>query len=256
MPFIGLGVLHFAVALFFAIHAMRNSQQMYWLIILFTFPILGSLVYFFAVYLPGSKMERGVKKMASATAKGIVHTLDPKRELREAQEIFEYTPTAQNQMRLAAAQYGAGQFADAVVNYEACLVGPFSSDVTMRFGAALAYIGHQQHAQAINHLEAIRRENPTFKPEEVSLTLARSLTAAGRQSDAKTELSAANAKFGNVEVRAEYAIALVAAGEIRQATAIREEIARDMKRWSSHTSDLYMPVIRRLDAALAAVSKG
>ncbi len=255
MPAIGFGVLHFAVALFFAIHAMRNRQQMYWLIILFTFPILGSLVYFFAVYLPGSKMERGVKKMASATAKSIVASLDPTRELREAKEIFDYTPTAQNQMRLAAAQYGVGQFSDAVKNYEACLNGPFSSDVEMRFGAALAYIGNGQHPQAITHLEAIRKESPAFKPEEIALTLARTLTASGRKADAKAELAAANARFGNVEVRAEYAIALVADGQIRQATEIREEIGRDMKRWSSHTSDLYTPVIRRLDAALGAASK-
>lgn len=256
MPVIGFGVLHFALALFFAIHAMRNQRQMYWLIILFTFPILGSLVYFFAIFLPGSKVERGVKKMASATAKSIVATLDPTRELREAKEIFDYTPTAQNQMRLAAAQYGMAHFSDAVKNYEACLNGPFSSDVEMRFGAALAYIGNGQHPQAITHLEAIRKENPSFKPEEIALTLARTFTASGRQADAKAELTAANAKFGNVEVRAEYAIALVAVGEVRQATEIREEIGRDMKRWSSHTSELYMPVIRRLDAALGAATKG
>ena len=51
MPFVGLG-LHFLVAIFFAIHVVRSGQQMYWLIILFSFPLLGSLVYFFAIYLP------------------------------------------------------------------------------------------------------------------------------------------------------------------------------------------------------------
>jgi hypothetical protein len=252
MPIIGFGILHFAVALFFAVHALRNRQQMYWLIILFSFPVLGSLAYFFAVFLPGSRMERSVKKMATSTAKSIVSALDPTRELREAKEVFDYTPTAQNQMRLAAALYGMGHFSEAVKNYEACLNGPFSSDVEMRYGAALAYIGNTQHAQAITHLEAIRATNPQFKPEEIALTIARTLTAAGRNADAKAELAAANARFASAEVRAEYAIALVAAGEIRQATEIHDEIQRDMKRWSSHTRDLYMPVIRRLDAALSA----
>ena len=58
MPFLGLG-LHVIVALFFAIHAMRSGQQMYWLIILFSFPLLGSVVYFVAIYLPSSRLEAG-----------------------------------------------------------------------------------------------------------------------------------------------------------------------------------------------------
>ena len=255
MPAIGFGILHFAVALFFAVHAMRNRQPMYWLIILFSFPVLGSLVYFFAVYTPGSRMEHRVKKMASATAKGIVATLDPTRELREAKEVFDYTPTAQNQMRLAAAQYGMGHFADAVENYEASLDGPFAADVEMRYGAALAYIGNEQAARAITHLESIRRDSPQYKPEEIALTLARTFASAGRHADAKAELAAAYARFANTEVRAEYAISLADAGELKQANEIREEIARDMKRWSAHTRDLYMPVIRRLDAALAEKDK-
>ena len=48
MPFLGIG-LHVLVALFFAVHAMRTHQQMTWLFVLFSFPLLGSLVYFFAV---------------------------------------------------------------------------------------------------------------------------------------------------------------------------------------------------------------
>ena len=48
MPFVGLG-LHVLVALFFAIHAVRSGQNMYWLFILFVFPLLGSIVYFVVV---------------------------------------------------------------------------------------------------------------------------------------------------------------------------------------------------------------
>lgn len=62
MPFVGLG-LHFLIALFFAIHALRNGKQMYWLIILFSFPLLGSVAYFFSEYMSSSKLDRGVKKV-------------------------------------------------------------------------------------------------------------------------------------------------------------------------------------------------
>ena len=55
MPIFGLG-LHILIALFFAVHAMRHGKQMYWLIILFSFPLLGSVVYFVVEYLPASRM--------------------------------------------------------------------------------------------------------------------------------------------------------------------------------------------------------
>ena len=122
MPFAGLG-LHILVALFFAVHAVRSGQQMYWLIILFSFPLLGSLVYFLAIYLPDSRLQHGARKVVASAAKA----LDPTRELREARAAFDYTPTAQNQMRLAAALLAGGDAQEAARNYEACLKGPFLS---------------------------------------------------------------------------------------------------------------------------------
>ena len=48
MPFLGIG-FHVIVALFFAVHAVRTHQNLYWLFILFSFPLLGSVAYFFAM---------------------------------------------------------------------------------------------------------------------------------------------------------------------------------------------------------------
>src|ERR1700736_6881569 len=78
MPVLGLG-LHILVALFFAVHAVRSGQQMYWLMILFSFPLFGSIVYFLVIYLPNSRLEYGARKAVAAAAR----SLDPTRELRE-----------------------------------------------------------------------------------------------------------------------------------------------------------------------------
>ena len=78
MP-VALG-LHVLVALFFAVHAIRNGQQIYWLLILFSFPLLGSVVYFFAIYLPNSRLQSGARKVVATAARAI----DPSKELREA----------------------------------------------------------------------------------------------------------------------------------------------------------------------------
>ena len=47
-----LGILHIVVAVFFAVHALRTGRNMFWLLVLLMFPFLGSVVYFFAEFLP------------------------------------------------------------------------------------------------------------------------------------------------------------------------------------------------------------
>lgn len=248
MPFLGLG-LHVLIAIYFAVHAVRSGQQMYWLIILFSFPMLGSVVYFLVIYLPNSRLEHGARKAVAAAAR----TLDPTRELREARAAFDYTPTAQNQMRLARALLEAGSADEAATNYEACLKGPFAADPEIKFCAARAFVESGRHARAVAHLEEIRAVNPQFRAEQVSLLIARSLAGAGRSADARQEFEAAAQRFGSFEVRVEYAIWALTAGDHATADALQAELDKTMKHWSRHTRELNMDLVRRLNAARSAV---
>ena len=244
MPFVGLG-LHFFVAVFFAVHALRSGQQLYWLIILFSFPLLGSLVYFLAIYLPDSRLERGARKVVAAAAK----TLNPTRELKEAYAAFDYTPTAQNQMRLAAALLEAGQPLEAAQSYDACLKGPFASDLEIRLGASRAYFACERYAEAVTHLEFIRKTDPAFRAEQISLLLAQAFAGAGRPSDARAEFESAVERFGSFESRAEYAIWAATSGDTATSARLQVELQRAMERWNRHTRELNKPLLRRLNAA-------
>ncbi|WP_035051710.1 hypothetical protein [Andreprevotia chitinilytica] len=250
MPFIGLG-LHLLVALYFAVHAVRTGQQMYWLLILFSFPLLGSIVYGFAIYLPSSRLEHGAKKVVKAATK----VLDPTRELREARAAFEYTPTAQNQMRLAAAMLDAGLAEDAATNYEACLKGPFASDPDIRFGAARAFVECKRYEQAISYLQVIRTNEPGYRAEQITLLLARALSGAGRNTEAKAEFESAVQRFGSFEARAEYAIWAATSGEWQVAAQLKAEIEKSTKHWSRHNRELNASLLRRLSVAYAATGK-
>lgn len=248
MAIFGIGI-HVLVALFFAIHAIRNGQQMYWLFILFMFPLLGSVVYFVAVYLPNSGIERGARKVVTVAAK----TLDPGRELREARAAYDYTPTAQNQMRLASALLETGNAAEAAATYEACLQGPFSGDLEIRFGAARATLASGRDADALSHLQAIRAADRSFRGEQVSLLLAQALAAAGRQDEARTEFEYALAQHNGFTAQAEYAIWAAGVGDLDKARALEAELRRTIEHWTPQTRDLNAPLIRRLNAAMAAV---
>ncbi|MDR0776364.1 MAG: hypothetical protein LBE81_06970 [Azonexus sp.] len=244
MPFIGLG-LHILIALYFGIHAIRSGQNLYWLFVLFSFPLLGSVVYFFAIYLPDSRLQQGAKKAVVSAAKA----LNPGRELRDAQAAFDYTPTAQNQMRLAAALLKAGQAEEAAANYEACLTGPFANDSGIRFEAVCAHVESGNFVRAIELLELMRKMQPEFRAEQVSLLLARSLSQAGRSMEAKAEFESALARFGSFETKAECLIWALLANEKGLAAHLQVEVQRTTDHWNRQTRDLNRPVLRRLEAA-------
>ncbi len=244
MEIFGVG-LHILVALFFAVHAVRNGQPLYWLLILFIFPLLGSVVYFFAIYLPNSRLPQGARKVASVA----VQVLDPNRELREARAAYDYTPTAQNQMRLASAQLEAGDPQAAAGTYEACLQGAFASDLEIRMGAARAYLECERGAEALTHLEFIRRSDIHFRPEIVSLLTARALAQSGRQAEAKAQFDDALTRHGSFEARAEYAIWALGQGDTLLSERLCQDIDSAMQRWNRHTREMYAPLLARLDAA-------
>lgn len=250
MPFIGLG-LHILVAIYFAIHAVRTGRELYWLLILFMFPLLGSIVYLFAVYLPSTRIEHTVRKTVSAAAR----SLDPGRELREAKQAFDLTPTAQNQMRLAAALLQAGITDKAAELYEACLRGPFATDPEIRLNAAQARLSCGHGAAAIELLEATRAETPAYRPEQVALTLGRAYAEAGRNADAETEYHAAVTRYGSVEARVEYALWALQAGKQDAASEQYGEITKAMRHWSKHARALNKPLIYRLETAFASARR-
>jgi hypothetical protein len=249
MPFAGLG-LHIFVALFFAIHAMRSGQNMYWLFILFAFPLLGSIVYFFVIFLPNSKLERGAKNAMSAAAK----VLDPTRELREAQAAFDLTPTAQNQMRLASALLEADQAEQALSQYKICLNGPFASDLDIQFGAARAAYAAQQFAQCITYLQKIRATNANFRQEQLGLLLAQAHAATGNAAQAEAEFEQTLHRHGSFESYAEYAIWCAHNGRADKAKQLQTDIERFTKQWSKHTHSLHAPLLKQLQEALRKIS--
>ncbi|MFA9217062.1 MAG: hypothetical protein ACEQSK_08145 [Sphingomonadaceae bacterium] len=250
MTIFGIG-LHVLVALFFAVHVVRTQQQMYWLMILFMFPGLGSIVYFIAIYLPNSRLRHGARKVASVA----VRTLDPSRELREARAAFDYTPTAQNQMRLAAAQLDAGAADEAAATYEACLQGAFAGDLEIRYGAARATLASGRAPAAVAHLQQIRATDANFRAEAVALLLAQALAGAARQDDAQREFEAALARFGSFTARAEYAIWAANNGHAALAQQQHAELRSTIERWNRQTREMNQELLRRLDAAMSSLSR-
>jgi hypothetical protein len=244
MPYLGLGV-HVLVALYFAVHAVRTGQGLYWLFVLFSFPLLGSIVYLVAIYLPESSMQHKAKKMAASA----VQVLDPSRALRQARDAFEFTPTAQNRMRLAEALLENGQVSESVDCYEQCLSGQFASDPEIRLGAARANFAAGQFSKAVEHLLSIRQLNTDYRAEQVSVLLAKALAGDGRGMEAQAEFEFAMSRFGGFEVKAEYLIWAFAAQNQAVIERLLGDVQQTISRWNRYTKNLNRPLLQKLDAA-------
>ena len=244
MPYFG-GGLHLLIAIFFAVHVVRTGREYYWLFILFFFPLLGSAVYLFAVYLPDMRLHHGVRRATSAA----FSALDPGKDLRVAERAFEHTPTAQNQMRLANALLEAGEAERASEHFDACLKGPLANDLEIRFGAAKARVQCGRGGAALELLEAVRKQHPEFRQEQTALLLARAYALASRPEDARNEFTCAVTRFGGLEARVEYAIWARSLGDMDTANAQYEEVQRVIKGWGKQSLALHRPTLKRLEAA-------
>lgn len=250
MPLIG--GLHILIALLCAVHVVRSGQQLYWLFILFAFPLLGSLVYFFAVYLPNSRLDHGARKAVTAAARA----MDPGRDVREARAALDASPSAQNQMRLAEALLGAGEPAEAAQLYEGALKGPFANDPDIRFGAVRAWVECQRYADALPHLQALKGDRPDYRPDQVLLLLARSYAGTSRTAEARECFEEAVRRYGSFEAHAEYSIWALASGDAATAARLQTEIDRQVRQWNPVSRQLNEPVMRRLKAAHELARKG
>lgn len=246
MPIFGLG-LHIIVAIFFAIHALRNQRNMYWLIILFSFPLFGSIAYFFVEYLPGSKMNRGIGKAAA----GAFSLLDPEREVREARAAFDLSPSAQNRLRLAKALFARGETHESIQHFDACLNGPFGKDPEFLYAAASAKLQDGQSQQALELARILRASVPDYLAERAMLLLAQALEANGDMEGARAEFAATVERFASVEARARYAIFAANTNDLANAKAQYQELTHSERHWNSQIRAVNRPWLQQVEKAIA-----
>lgn len=244
MPIVGLG-LHVLIAIYFATHVVRTGQDKYWLWILFAFPLLGSVVYALAIWLPDARHSRQGRQVV----RGVKQLIDPTRELRAAQEQLDIAATADNHLRLADALMGAGRASEAVVQYQAVLRGVHANDgaITVRYATALLDAGKANEAREV--LDRLIGEQPNFKSPEGHLVYARAVAALGDRTRASAEFDVLVGYFAGLEARARYAALLMEWGERHRAAALIEEslkLGGRMPRYAREINKPWLAELQRL----------
>jgi hypothetical protein len=255
MPFLGIGGigLHVIVALFFAVHAVRTGQNMYWLLLLFIFPLLGSVVYLFAVYLPSLHQSRGGR----AATRAITQWVDPNRAVREARADFDRAPTVQHRMRLGAALLEAGEAREALEHYQNAAQGPFATDPAVLMGLARAQFALGDCASAdatLTSLFAAHRE--ARQQPDPALLYARTqaaLGATGTRAAFEQALSCASDAAPRC-LFADWLAVQPDEADRARARSLYTDITHDAKHWPRHAREHNREWLERAQAALAGAS--
>jgi len=217
MP-VGLG-LHVLIAIFFAIHVIRTGQDRYWLFVLFAFPLLGSLVYGIAIWLPMVRHSRQGRQVVS----GVQRLLDPSKELRAAQDALDISATPNARLRLADALRNAGRASEAVAQYHEVLTGIYAKDPQIRVHLAAALLDAGKATDARAELEQLIAEQPNFKSPEGHLIYARAVAATGDRPKAREEFETLVGYYAGLEARARYAELLLEWGDLARCRQLMDE---------------------------------
>jgi hypothetical protein len=253
MPTLGISV-YLLAAICCAVHAVRTGRNLIWLFVLFSFPLLGSLVYFTVEWLPGLRGLPGPRggsllRGAAGQAQGLINS---QRGVRAARVAFAQVASPENRLRLARALLGEGATSEAVAHFEACLNGPAGNDPEIRHATAEALLADGQAVRALSLASALRTGTPTFHPERTALLIARARAAEGDRAGAHAEFGQALERFGGTEVRARYAIFAAQAGDHALARRLQAELLDAQKTWPRHTRMLNRGLMRELGQALRA----
>ena len=251
MPYFGLG-LHFIIAIYFASHAVRTGQDRYWLMILFMFPLLGSLVYFLTTWLPDARNST----QGRMVARGVQKLLDPTRELRSAQEAIDVASTPANRLRLADALMGAGRASEAVVQYQSVLSGLYADDPQVRMHLARALLESGKPNDARVMLEQLIAEQPKLKSPEGHLVYARAVAALGDRGRAHEEFDSLVSYYAGLEARARYAEVLLEWRDGARLHALMAETNKIVRRMPGATRDLnkeWIARLKKVESSMAAV---
>jgi len=208
---------HLAISVFFAVHAFRTGRG-YWIFIIFFFPLVGALVYFFVEYLPEVRRGRGMRAVTRTVARAI----NPGAEVRRLEDELKLTDTHERRVALARAYREAGRLDDAVRLLEESLTGMYADEPRALWelaGASHAAGRPEQARAAIERLRGVR----TLSGEQTLLS-ARLYEEAGELGAALREYEVAAAEATGEEARCRYALLLKRSGRADEARRLFERI--------------------------------
>ncbi|MDH3347971.1 MAG: hypothetical protein OEM02_07710 [Desulfobulbaceae bacterium] len=214
-----LGLLELAVQLFFAVHAGRTGRY-WWIFLILGFPVAGSIIYFFAEYLPETQLQ---------TKHTRVRRLSPAKRIKLLLRELEISESIQNKINLAEAYSQNGQYRQSIDLLEGCLVGAYSKDLHILEGLSFCFYNLGNFEKTLEYLSDLEEANEGKLSAKLRLMRATVYEKIGDDNRALEEYESIVNIFSGEEARCRYALLLKKRGQTRKAQELFEEIVRKAK---------------------------
>jgi hypothetical protein len=182
----------------------RNTIWVYVLVVLMSFPFVGSLVYLGAEVLPDLLRSRTSQR----AMRGLRNTLDPEANLRRAANAMNVSGTVASRQKYADELVRMGRAAEALPIYQNCLTGVFADDPKLLLGYAHAQFAAGDPAAARRTLDELIGKNPEFRSPDGHLLYARALEGEGNDEKALSEYATLAEYYAGAEAGVRYAMLL------------------------------------------------
>lgn len=223
-------ILLYGMAIALCFHVVRTGQQTFWLWILLAFPGLGSLVYGLVVLVPGLLGGSTARRLETAARK----KLDPTKDYRRAKAAAEDSPTVGNRMRLAAAAFELGRYAEAEELYRLAAQGIHEEDTALLQGRAQCLVELGRYEEALTVLHRLGELGEKGRTAQAALAMARAYQGLGHMAEADAAYEWAAPRFAGLEAIARYAAFLAQTGRMAEAREAMADIERRAQRAKVH----------------------
>lgn len=225
MPIIGGVIILLQLSVVY--HAFKSGRPHYWIFVIMAFPVMGALIYFLVELLPGSRQERGLKKIGHDIAKAV----NPDRTMKKRAEELAICGSVENKLKLAEELVGRGMFDEAIHLFESARDGQYVCAPDLLYGMARAKFFNGDYLGARKLLGELQQHAPRYYQQEVALMSARAAAKFGDRSTARGEIESLLDSFVGLEARYRYAEVLFDDGQAARAKAELERVIDHAKRF-------------------------
>jgi hypothetical protein len=249
MPIIG-GVI-FLLQLTVVYHAFKTGRPYWWIFVIMAFPVMGALIYFLIEVMPGSRSERGLKKIGN----DIVKAINPDRDMKRKAEELAICGSVENKLKMADELVERGMFDEAIDLYKSGREGQYYFASDLLYGFARARFFNGEYLEARKLLGELQEHAPRYYPQEVALMKARAAAKFGDRSTARGEIEVLLDRFVGLEARYRYAEVLFEDGQAARAKAELERVIDHAKRFKiSAEEKTWAKLARQGLASMTAVA--
>lgn len=178
--------------LYCAYHAYTTRNRIYWYLVIFLAPLLGSVIYLITQVFTKRDVEKVQQEITSV--------INPTAKVKDLEAKVAFSDTFQNRLDLADAYFEIKDYGNAIHQYKEALTGSHSQDYYGNEQLVKAYYHFEEYQEVITATQVIK-DKPDFSSSKAQFLYGLSLSKVGRDEEAEVILKKIDQRYSNYEER-------------------------------------------------------